>query len=108
MTLISIYYKADLSDDEHKKLLDARLLDIKREGKVNLLTVIADGGQTNPVKTKQQRDFSRAASPHIHKSAVVGATGMAKVALASIRMLTGRDIRQFDNETEATAWLRES
>lgn len=103
-----MYLKADLSDDEHKKLLEARKNDIERAGgMVNLLTVIAEGGQTNPVKTKNHRDFSREISKYVNKSAVVGATGMAKVALASIRMLTGRDIRSFDNETEATAWLRE-
>lgn len=107
MTLISLYFKADLSDDEHKKLLDTRLLDIKREGKVNLLTVIAEGGLTTPVKTRNQRIFSRDAGSYINKSAVVGVTGMSKVALASIKMLTGRDIRVFENETEATAWLRQ-
>lgn len=107
MTVLSLYFRSDISDDEHKKLLDARLLDIKREGRVNLLTVIAEGGDTNPVKTKNMRDFSKEATPYINKSAVVGISGMMKVALASIKMLTGRNIRVFETEAEAFTWLEE-
>jgi hypothetical protein len=105
MKTIRIFYFKDISDEQQRKLLEDRLEEIKAEGEVNLLTVIEPGGKTNHVKNHQQRQFSKEAGPYVHKSAVVGAAGMIKVALAGVKMVTGRDVKAFDNEHDALAWL---
>jgi hypothetical protein len=105
MKTIRIFYFKDISDEQQKQLLERRLEEIKAEGKVNLLTVIEDGGKTNHVKNLNQRQFSKEAGPYVEKSAVVGAKGMIKVALAGVKMVTGREVKAFDNEDEALKWL---
>ncbi|AHC16768.1 STAS/SEC14 domain-containing protein [Salinispira pacifica] len=108
MTIISVYYTAKMTDADHKELLEARLADIRRVGDtVNLLTVIEEGFESNAVRSKNERNFSKEVNPYVRKSAVVGATGMMKVTVASLKMFSKREIQEFDNETSATAWLRD-
>ncbi len=105
MKTIRIFYFKEMTDEQQKELLDRRLEEVMAEGKVNLLTVIEEGGKTNHVKNHQQRQFSKAAGPYVEKSAVVGAKGMIKVAVAGVKMVTGREIRAFDSEVDAVRWL---
>lgn len=105
MKIIRIFYPAEIGDNEMQTLLDSRLEEIKNEGEVNMLTVIENGGKTNHVKNSIQRQFSKHAGPFVHKSAVVGASGMIKVALAGVKMVTGRKIQAFESEEDAMKWL---
>jgi NAD(P)H-flavin reductase len=105
MKTVRIFYFKEITDEQQKKLLEDRLEEIKAEGQVNLLTVIEPGGKTNHVKNHQQRQFSKEAGPYVNKSAVVGAAGMIKVALAGVKMITGRDVKAFDNEVDAVKWI---
>jgi hypothetical protein len=43
----------------------------------------------------------------INKSAVVGANGMLKIAVASVKLVTGRNVQTFNSENDALKWLNE-
>lgn len=51
------------------------------------------------------KSYSKANSPFVKKSAVVGATGLRRIILQGVRMFTGRDIRPFDDCESALNWL---
>ncbi len=51
------------------------------------------------------RAFTAHNKPYVKKSAVVGVSGLQQMLLSGVRILTGRDIRGFDNVADARDWL---
>jgi len=71
---------------------------------VRLLTDVTDV-VFNQTSLAALQEFSRANTPRIAVSAVVGADGLRSVALRTIAFLTGRDIRACETREEALEWL---
>ncbi len=51
------------------------------------------------------KEFSKAATPYMKASAIVGVDGLKRIIVRSLIMLTGRDIRLFDTREQALDWL---
>jgi hypothetical protein len=51
------------------------------------------------------REMTAANKPFVRRSAVVGVSGVQQMMLSGIRILTGRDIRGFDDAEAARDWL---
>lgn len=77
------------------------------EGSVRLLTSMSPRLRFNTDLLTLEREFVRANTPYMRKSALVGGPALANAILASLRFLTGRDIRSFETTAEALDWLAE-
>ncbi|MBN2103512.1 hypothetical protein JW835_05670 [bacterium] len=53
----------------------------------------------------QVKEFSASNTPYIKASAVVGITGLRKIALTAVSKLSGRDFKVFNSRREALDWL---
>jgi hypothetical protein len=102
MKLITIHYPKDV--DTLPELADQLLKD---GTKVNLLSIIEPGAAMTSDLTRKAKDFATKVTPVVERSAVVGVTGIKKVALGSVRLVSGRDIQAFDTEAEAIRWLNQ-
>jgi hypothetical protein len=73
------------------------------------LLVLTDvrGARFNSTTNDAMNRYSKANSPYVKRSAVVGATGLRRIVLQGVRLFTGRDIRSFDDRESALAWLVE-
>lgn len=80
------------------------MIDAQPRGSVLILTDLRDTGFTSE-SNSLMKDFSGANTPFVKASAVVGATGLRKMVIISIRTFTGRDIQTFDTSEEAEEWL---
>jgi len=85
--------------DEVRRVVATRPL-----ASIRALTFVA-GSRFDPRINKALRDLTAANKPYVRKSAVVGVTGLQQTLLSGIRILTGRDIRGFDDEASAREWL---
>lgn len=77
------------------------------KGSVLLLTSMSLHTRYDAEVVALQREFARANTPYVKKSAVVGASPLAKAIMATLRFVTGRDIRSFETTSEALDWLVE-
>jgi hypothetical protein len=59
----------------------------------------------NSTTSAAMKDFSKNMTPYIRGSAVVGADGLKKLLVNAVRVISGRDIRPFDQRSEALDWL---
>lgn len=71
---------------------------------VKLITDVSDAHYDSD-GVKAMKAFSKAVTPHMKASAAVGVTGLKKIILQSLIMLTGREIRLFDTREQALEWL---
>ena len=51
------------------------------------------------------KEFSKATTPYMKASAVVGVTGVKWIIVQSLIKLTGRDIKLFDTRKNAREWM---
>ena len=51
------------------------------------------------------KEFSKATTPYMKASAVVGVTGVKWIIVQSLIKLTGRDIKLFDTRENAREWM---
>ncbi|MBN2414677.1 hypothetical protein JXO52_02495 [bacterium] len=51
------------------------------------------------------KDFTISNKPYVKAAAVVGITGLLKIALLAVKTFSGRDFRTFDTREEALEWL---
>ena len=73
-------------------------------GSLRLLTDVTDAHYTAE-GIKVVKEFSKATTPNIKASAVVGIDGMKKIIVMSLIKLIGRDIQMFDTREQALDWL---
>lgn len=59
----------------------------------------------NAESAKAMKDFASKNTPYVKASAVLGADGFRAVLLQAVRMITGRDIKAFNNREDALRWL---
>lgn len=86
---------------EVRKVVDTQAL-----GSLLVLTDVR-GARFNSNTNDEMKRYSKANSPYIKRSAVVGATGLRRIILQGVRLFTGRDIRSFDDRETALDWLVE-
>ena len=51
------------------------------------------------------REFLSANKPYVKAAAIVGASGLATAVLATLRLVTGRELATFSDVEEAKDWL---
>ena len=59
----------------------------------------------NPELISIMKNFSRAITPHVKASAMVGITGITKIFFNALVKLTGREIKAINSLEEARDWL---
>ena len=81
-----------------------RVVATRPKNSIRAITYVANS-HFDPRINKALREMTSANKPFVRKSAVVGVTGLQQTLLSGIRILTGRDIRGFDDENSAKDWL---
>ena len=51
------------------------------------------------------KDFTVSNAPYVKAAAVVGITGLLKIALLAVKTFSGRDFKTFDTREAALEWL---
>lgn len=77
----------------------------KKPPKSVLLLTDSTGATYNSTTSAAMKEFSKNMTPYIIGSAVVGADGLKKLLVSAVRVVSGRDIRSFDQRAEALDWL---
>jgi hypothetical protein len=65
----------------------------------------ASGDHFNNENLNAMKEFTRANTPFIKAAAVVGITGLLKIALTAVSKFSGRDFITFATRAEALDWL---
>ncbi|MFB6208201.1 MAG: hypothetical protein ABEJ69_02535 [Candidatus Nanohaloarchaea archaeon] len=76
------------------------------ENSVLALTLVRDTSYNKEI-LKRLKSLTKANKPYIEKSAVVGVSGLQKVALSGVKKFSGREFEQFDSVEEAKDYLVE-
>jgi len=71
---------------------------------VRLLTDVT-GAHYNAEAVGVIKDFSRAITPNVKASAIVGVDGMKRIVVQSLLEVTGRDMHIFGTREQALDWL---
>lgn len=71
---------------------------------VRILTNVA-GAHFDSAVIQAMKDFAAHNTPYVVASAVVGLSGLQRVAYRAVTLLTRRNIPAFDDETAALDWL---
>lgn len=100
------YTTKRIKTGEYKNYLqEARqIIDTQPRKSLLIITDITNAGFTYQSNTAM-KSFAKANTPYVKASAVVGVTGLKKVVITSVRILTGRNIKIFDTVDEAKEWL---
>ena len=67
----------------------------------------ATNGMFDQDVINRMNEFAKSNKPYIKASALVGITGLRKIALSAVSRLSGRDFKVFDTREEAMDWLAE-
>jgi hypothetical protein len=68
------------------------------------LTDVSDAEYDSSVN-EAMRGYVSHNKPYVRAAAVVGASGLRRVALNTFRVLTGRELKVFDDRDSAMEWL---
>ncbi len=100
------YQIEKIKNDEYLKYLtEARKIINKQPLKsLLIITDITDAGFTKK-SNDAMREFARKNTPYVKASAVVGVTGLKKVVITAIKVVTKRNLKIFDNIEDAKDWL---
>lgn len=100
---------SNASTDEVLMAIDVARVTIKEEEKNSVLVLTdATNGRFDRRVTQALRDYANQNEPFVKASAIVGVSGIQKVVLSALVMLTGRKFMVFDDMGEAKDWLVES
>lgn len=83
-----------------------RLIHSRPEGSVLALFDASDAMFDDDV-IGRMKEFTTSNKPYIKTSAVVGITGLRRIALTAVSKFSGRDFKVFDTREEALDWLAE-
>lgn len=72
---------------------------------IYVMSVFDERNFTTPAVVRKFEEVDRLAGARIRKQAVVGLTPIKKVILSGFNLVTGRDYRAFDSESDAIAFL---
>lgn len=80
--------------------------EIRTQPKESVLTLFdATGTFYDPESIQILKDFTKSNKPYVKASAVVGITGLKKIALETISRFSGRTFQACNTREEALAWL---
>lgn len=106
-TIVRIIVEEGISTEEHReKLNKAESFIMSKGDKSVLMLTILEEKSGNSQIVENHKAFSKRVSPKIKKSAVVGLSLASGIALKTIKLVTGRQIKAFSSENEAVNWLR--
>lgn len=94
---------------EAMTLIDECALQVRKrpEGTVLTLTLVS-GGTFSQEVLSGLKDLTKGNAPHVRKAALVGITGLYKVALQAVSMFSKRQFHMFDCKDEALDFLTSS
>lgn len=79
---------------------------IRSQPKESVLTLFdASGAFYNPESIQLLKEFTKSNKPYVKASAVVGITGLKKIALETISRFSGRSFQVCNTKEEAVSWL---
>jgi hypothetical protein len=82
----------------------ARQVQARPQGSVRTLTLVS-GGTFSQEVLSGLKELTKANAPHVEKAALVGITGLYKVALQAVSMFSKRQFHMFDGKDEALDFL---
>lgn len=96
----------DKKPDAALLLIDecARQVRARAEGSVRTLTLVSGGTFSQDVLAGL-KDLTKGNAPFVEKAALVGVTGLYKVALQAVSMFSKRQFHMFDSKNEALSFL---
>ena len=96
----------DKKPDAALQLIDecARAVRKRPEGSVVTLTLVSGGTFSQDVLAGL-KDLTKGNGPYVRKAALVGITGLYKVALQAVSMFSKRQFHMFDCKNEALDFL---
>ena len=94
------------SKEEIQKLITESALFIRSQPRDSLLTFTDLSGMffNNDVRDMFS-NFLKGNKPYVKGGAVVGLNGLQQIVYNGLMKITGRDIKSFNNETNAMDWL---
>lgn len=107
-------HKLDLRDDgpSNQEEVIAAINDMKDgvtsqpEDSVLALTLVENTGYNEDILEALKKETD-ANEPHVKKTAIVGISGLQKVALQAVKKFTGREFEQFEEVERAKDYLVE-
>jgi hypothetical protein len=102
--LLDVSYSASVEENISAFTEAQRVILQQPPKSVLLLTDVTQAHYTQQA-VDAMKEFSKTVTPHIKASAAVGVSGIKKIVLQSLSRLSGRDIRMFDDRTQALDWL---
>jgi hypothetical protein len=97
---------SNATPDQVLEAIDIARVTIKEEDKSSVLVLTdATNGRFDRRVTQALRDYASQNEPFVKASAIVGVSGMQKVILGALVMLTGRRFMLFDEMEKAKDWL---
>ena len=99
----------DFTDKKPAAALDlieecARQVRTRPHGTVLTLTLVSGGTFSQEVLTGL-KELTKGNAPYVNKAALVGITGLYKVALQAVSMFSKRQFHMFDDKNEALTFL---
>ncbi len=82
----------------------ARQVRTRPHGTVLTLTLVS-GGTFSQEVLSGLKELTKGNAPHVKRAALVGITGLYKVALQAVSMFSNRQFFMFDNQDEALEFL---
>ncbi|MBN1610191.1 MAG: hypothetical protein JW940_26425 [Polyangiaceae bacterium] len=88
--------------------IEAAIPLIRTRSPGSVLTLTDAGDITiSTLANKRISEFMSANKPYVRASAVIGVSGLASAVLATLRIVTGRQIATFERREAALRWLVE-
>lgn len=92
-------------DEFYRTLAEAKRM-IHAEPEKSVLALFdATGANFDQEVVNAVKDFTVSNEPYIKAAAVVGITGLLKIALLAVKTFSGRDFKVFDTREDAMEWL---
>jgi hypothetical protein len=105
--LIEDFTNLKAGPDFLKTLEKAQILIAGQHPKSVLAVFDASGATFNSEILNAMKEFTKANTPYIKASSVVGITGLLQVALTTVSKFSGRDFITFKTREDAMNWLVE-
>ena len=74
------------------------------KGSLRVMTLVRDA-RYNAAVLQAMKDLAAHNAPYVKHSAVVGMSGLHRIAYQAVILFSKRSIKTFDQETEALDWL---
>jgi len=92
--------------EEFDKTLEEARKTIHSQPEHSVLALFdASDGYFDQDVMNKMKDFTKSNNPYMKAAAVVGITGLLKIALITVTKVAGRDFKTFNTRDQALEWL---